>query len=188
MMQQEVEEVVRLLKEGKTILYPTDTVWGLGCDASNPEAVAKIFDVKQREDAKALIILIEDIGQLWDYVVNVPEIAWDMVEFAENPLTLVYPKGKNLAQNVMAEEGSIAIRLVKDEFCKQVIRKLRKPLVSTSANISGEVTPRFFNEVDEKIKSKVDYVVNWRREDKKTTSPSKIIKVGLQGEVQFLRK
>lgn len=187
-MQQEVDEVVALLKEGKTILYPTDTVWGLGCDASNADSVSNIFKIKGREDSKAVIILIESISQLWDYVANVPEIAWDVVEFAENPLTVVYPKGKRLAPNVMAENGSIAIRLVKDEFCKKVIQKLRKPLVSTSANISGDRTPQSFQEINEEIKNKVDYVVKWRRGDNKKTSPSTIMEIGAKGEVKFLRK
>lgn len=187
-MQQEVGEVVALLKEGKTILYPTDTVWGIGCDATNPEAVAKIYDIKKRDDSKALIILIASIEQLWDYVAKIPEMAWDIVEFSEKPLTVVYPQGKNLAPNLLGEDGSIAIRLVKDEFCKQVIQKLRKPLVSTSANVSGAPSAAFFDEVSEEIKNGVDYVVKWRRADKTKKSPSTIIQLGVKGEIKFLRK
>ncbi len=127
-MQKEVEKAVELLKQGKTFLYPTDTVWGLGCDATNEEAVKKIYEIKQRQDNKALIVLIASIDQLWDYVAQIPEIAWDIVEFSEKPVTIIYPKGKRLAPNLLGEDGSIGIRLVKDEFCKKVIQKLRKPL------------------------------------------------------------
>ena len=187
-MQKEVERAVELLKEGKTFLYPTDTVWGIGCDATNVEAVKKVYALKQRQDNKALIVLIASIDQLWDYVAQIPEIAWDIVEFSEKPVTVIYPKGKNLAANLLGEDGSIGIRLVKDEFCKKVIQKFRKPLVSTSANISGEPSPAIFSEVSEAIKNGVDYIVDWRREDKTKNAPSTIMKLELDGAIKFLRK
>ncbi len=187
-MQKEVERAVELLKQGKTFLYPTDTVWGLGCDATNAEAVKRIYDIKKREDNKALIVLIASIDQLWDYVAQIPEIAWDIVEFSEKPVTIIYPKGKNLAPNLMGEDGSIGIRLVKDEFCKKVIQKLRKPLVSTSANISGEASPAIYEEISEPIKNAVDYIVDWRRDDTVKKHPSTVMKLEMDGQIKFLRK
>lgn len=187
-MKEEVEKTSALIKEGKTIAFPTDTIWGIGCDATNPEAVAKIFDIKERDESKALVVLIADIGQLWDFVNEIPEIAWDIVEFAERPLTVVYSKAKNLAPKVMAEDGSVAIRLVQDEFCKKLIQRCRKPLIATSANISGKPNPGSFKEIDAAILSKVDYVVNWRLNEKLNNPPSRIIRLEKNGEIKFLRK
>jgi L-threonylcarbamoyladenylate synthase len=187
-MQQEVNKTVEALKEGKTILYPTDTIWGLGCDATNSAAVKKIFDLKNRAESKAMIVLISEIGQLRDYVEKIPDIAWDLVEFAEKPLTVIYPKGKNVAPELLASDGSIAIRLVKDEFCSKVIYKLRKGITSTSANISSEPSPSAFHEIKQEILNGVDYVVNWRQKESGSSKPSSIIKLELNGEIKFIRK
>jgi L-threonylcarbamoyladenylate synthase len=187
-MQQEVNKAVEVLKEGKIILYPTDTIWGLGCDAMNSAAVKKIFALKRREESKAMIVLISDIGQLRDYVEKIPEIAWDLVDFAENPLTVIYPQGKNVAPELLGADGSIAIRLVRDEFCSKVIYKLRKAITSTSANISSEPAPYNFREIKHEILKGVDYVVNWRQKESGDSKPSTIVKLGLNGEIKFIRK
>ncbi|WMJ74756.1 L-threonylcarbamoyladenylate synthase [Cytophagaceae bacterium ABcell3] len=187
-MEEEVKKTVEHLKAGKVVLYPTDTIWGLGCDATNEEAVKKIYSVKERAESKALIILIGEIHQLYYYAEEVPEIAWDIVEFSEKPLTIIYPKGKNLAPSLMNEDGSIAIRLVQDEFCQRVIKKLGKALVSTSANISTQPSPQNFSEISQEVIDRVDYVVDHRRNETAKATPSTIMKLGLNGEVSFIRK
>jgi L-threonylcarbamoyladenylate synthase len=187
-MQSEINKAVEFLKNGKVILYPTDTIWGLGCDATNSEAVKKIFTIKKRAESKAMVILISEIGQLYDYVEKIPEIAWDMVDFAENPLTIIYPKGKCVAPELLAADGSIAIRLVKDDFCRKIISKFRKAIVSTSANISGIENPNGFNQIDSEILSAVDYVVNWKQKETSGSKPSTIIRLELNGEIKFIRK
>ncbi len=151
-MEKEIQQTAEQLKAGKTILYPTDTIWGIGCDATNSSAVKKIYEIKKRADNKSLIILLDDINKLNLYVVKVPDIAWQIVEYAEGPLTVIYPKGKNIAPELMGEDGSIAIRITKDVFCKKLIYKLGRPLVSTSANISGEDFKGSFSDVSEEIK------------------------------------
>ncbi|MBX9850524.1 MAG: threonylcarbamoyl-AMP synthase [Cytophagaceae bacterium] len=186
--EEEIDKALLALRAGKVILYPTDTIWGLGCDASNEEAVRKIFEIKQRADSKALIILISRIEQLRDYVQKIPDIAWDIVDYSEKPLTVVYPGGRNVAKNVLAEDGSIAIRLVRDEFCMRLIDKFRKPLVSTSANISGMPSAATFQEIKPEILSQVHHIVNHRQDEKNPSSPSVVMKISMNGEVKFLRK
>jgi L-threonylcarbamoyladenylate synthase len=185
--QEEINKAVEALKEGKTILYPTDTIWGLGCDASNEEAVKKIYEIKER-DKKAFIILIADIGQLRDYVSQIPDVAWDIVDYAEKPLTVIYPKGRKVAENLLSDDGSIAIRLVRDEFCKKLIQKFRKAIVSTSANLSGMPSPGSFKEIDERIIEKADHVVNFKQNEVLNLKPSTIIRLELNGEIKFIRK
>ena len=187
-MVKEIELAAEALKKGQVILYPTDTIWGLGCDPRNDGAVKEIFSIKQRDDSKALILLINEIGRLYDYVLDIPPVAWDIVEYAEKPLTVVYPKGKNVAGAILGEDGSIAIRLTKDEFCKKLINRFGGAIVSTSANISGEPSPSNYSEVAEHVKNKAGYIVNYRREELKMASPSTIIKLELNGEIKFLRK
>jgi L-threonylcarbamoyladenylate synthase len=187
-MQQEINKAIEFLKEGKVILYPTDTVWGLGCDVTNASAVKKIFEIKKRADHKAMIVLISEIGQLYDYVQKIPEIAWDLVDFAEEPLTVIYPQGKNVAPELLGEDGSIALRLVRDEFCKRLISKFRKAIVSTSANLSGDPAPAGFAQINPDILSGVDYVVNWRQQEVSNSKPSTIVKLELNGEIKFIRK
>lgn len=187
-MHNEINEALKVLNEGGIIIYPTDTIWGVGCDATNPDAVKKIYELKQRDDSKALVVLIQEIGQLQNYVAEVPEIAWDIVEFAEDPLTVVYPNAKNLATNLLANDGSVAIRLCSDEFCIKLLQRFKRPLVATSANISGEPSPKNFVEIDERVLNQGDYVVNWRREETKNPKPSRIISLGVDGDFKLLRK
>ncbi len=187
-MEKEIIQATEALKAGKTILYPTDTIWGLGCDATNSSAVKRIYEIKKREDSKALIILLDDINKLNLYVTKVPDIAWDIVEFSEMPLTVIYPKGKNLAPELLGKDGSIAIRVTKNDFCKKLLYKLGKPLVSTSANISDTPFKGSFSDISEEIKSQTDYIVNYRREEIIKATPSRIIQLELDGEIKFIRK
>jgi L-threonylcarbamoyladenylate synthase len=186
-MIEEINKTINILKEGGTILYPTDTVWGLGCDATNPTAVAKIFSIKKREESKSLIILIDDEIKLNKYLKEVPEVAWELIENTDKPLTIIYDGACNLAKNVIAADGSIAIRIVKDEFCRKLINRLGKPLVSTSANISGEQAPSNFHEIAPELKKQVDHVVNWRQEEINSAIPSSIIKLSVNGDVKIIR-
>lgn len=186
-MREEVKKCADIVRKGGVILYPTDTVWGLGCDASNETAVKKIFAIKQREESKSMIVLVAEPHQV-DFYAQVPDVARDLVEFAEKPLTVIYPKAKGLAKSLIAEDGSIGIRVVKDEFCQQLIDVLHKPLVSTSANISGEPAPANFDEISDAIKNSVDYVVNLRQEETKKSTPSQIIKIELNGVIKIIRK
>ena len=185
-MREELKKCADILRKGGTILYPTDTVWGIGCDAKNEGAVQKIFHIKRRPESKSMIVLVAEPEQVGFYA-EFPPVAMDLVEYAERPLTIIYPKAKGIAKSLIAEDGSIAIRVVKDEFCKQLINLLHRPIVSTSANISGEPTPSDFSEISDVIKSEVDYVVNLRQEETGKNSPSKIIKLGLNGAVQIIR-
>ena len=187
-IREEVFKCIEVLKSGGTILYPTDTVWGIGCDATNDEAVKKIFAIKKREESKSLIILIDAPEKLNKYIREVPALAWDLIEYSEKPLTLVYSDAKNFAKNIISDDGSIAIRIVKNDFCIALLRKFGKPLVSTSANISGENTPLSFNHITENILSQVDYVVNLPYEKHRTGTPSTIIKIETNGVIKFLRK
>ena len=185
---EDMAEAVRVLKAGGIILYPTDTVWGLGCDATNSAAVERIYKIKERQDSKALIVLANSEAMIANHVVEVPEVAWDIIELANKPTTIVFDQGRNLAPNLLAEDGSIAIRLSREEFSSQLCFHLRKPIVSTSANISGAPAPKNFRDIDEEIVRRVDYVVKYRREDTAAASPSSIIKLGRGGEVKIIRE
>ena len=186
-MKEEIEKCVEILKTGGIILYPTDTVWGLGCDATNEIAVQKIYDLKQRSDSKSLIILVGNDAMLNNHVKDVPELAWDIIDVSEKPTTIVYPNAKNLANNVIGNDGSIAIRLIKNEFCTQLLYKFRKPIVSTSANLSAAPTPLSLSEINTSIINNVDFVVD-ARFDTGNKKPSSLIKLGLKGEIEILRK
>ena len=181
-------EAVEVLRGGGVILYPTDTVWGIGCDATNPEAVAKVFALKQRDEAKSLVLLASDLDMVARYIKVIPQIAIDLVEVNDAPMTLIYPGAQYLAGNVVAEDGSVGIRIPLGGFCLDLVRRLRKPLVSTSANISGEPTPGRFTEISEAIRKGVDYTVPLRFDKDATGKPSQIIKLGLGGEVTIIRK
>ena len=186
---QEVQKALEVLKAGGTILYPTDTVWGIGCDAANEEAVGKVFRIKEREESKSLIVLVDEDVKLNRYVKEVPAIAWDLVEVAEEPLTIIYTGPYNLARNLVnTEDNSVGIRVTKDEFCQKLIRRLNKPLVSTSANRSGEPAPLNFKEIDPAIVNRVDYVVNLRRNESMKNKPSAILKISVNGEIKIIRK
>jgi len=186
-MKTEIENCIAVLKKGCLILYPTDTVWGIGCDATNPEAVDKVFKLKQRSDEKSLICLVHDFRMLNEYVENVPEVAYDILKYAKKPTTIIYDDPIRVAENIIAEDNSLAIRVTKDEFCKKLIQRFRRPLVSTSANISGEKTPQSYAEIDPLILEGVDYVVNLHHE-KKSGKPSAIIKLKNDGSVKVIRQ
>ena len=187
-MQQEIKKTLDILYAGGIILYPTDTIWGIGCDASNEKAVQKIYEIKKRADSKSMLILIDDATRIPSYVEEMPELAWDLIELSEKPLTIIYSGAKNLAKNLIAEDDSVGIRVSRDEFTQELIRRFKKPIVSTSANISGQPAPAFFDEISEEIKSSVDYVVNHRQDDFTKSTPSGIIKLGVNGEVKVIRE
>ncbi|SMO74357.1 L-threonylcarbamoyladenylate synthase [Solitalea koreensis] len=186
-MQKEINNALEVLNAGGTILYPTDTIWGIGCDATNPEAVEKVFKLKNRSETKSLIILVSNINDIDKYVKEVPVIAYDLIEYSDKPLTIIYDGAKNLAANAINEDGSIGIRVVKHPFCEHLLRKFRKPIVSTSANLSGEPSPKSFSDIDEEIITSVDYVVDFEQV-KKSGQPSSIIKLGVGGQVKIIRK
>lgn len=187
-MHNDIKKAVEVLKNGGVILYPTDTIWGIGCDATNPEAVARIYKIKQREDSKSMLVLMENPALLERYVNDVPEIAWDLVEISTTPLTVIYPGAKNLANNLIAEDGSIGIRFTKEEFTTKLLQRFRRPIVSTSANISGQKSPAFFDEISEEIKSQMDYIVEYRQDDVNPAQPSSIIKLWPGGRIDIIRK
>ena len=188
-MLEEVNKANDIMRSGGIILYPTDTIWGIGCDATNDEAVKKIFKLKKRQDSKSMIVLLDNSGKLESYVQNVPETAWTFIEFSERPTTIIYDNARNLADSAIAEDGSIAIRITKDEFCKKLIGKLRKPIISTSANISDEKSPTNFNEISKAILNGVDYIVNLRQDEKNSEArPSTIIRLSSNGQIKFIRK
>jgi len=186
-MQEDIKKSLEILKKGGVILYPTDTVWGLGCDATNSEAVERIYKIKKREDSKSMLVLIDHSGRLASYIKAVPEIAWELIDAAVTPLTIIFPGAKNLATNLVAEDGSIGIRISDDEFCRELIKKFGKPVVSTSANISGEKTPSLFSDISDEIKDSVDYIVEWRQDDFTKRPPSSIIKLGEGGLFKIIR-
>jgi L-threonylcarbamoyladenylate synthase len=188
MLKDEINQTLKVLQDGGIILYPTDTIWGIGCDASNAEAVKKIYALKQRDEAKSMIILVDTENKLESYINQVPDIAYDLIEYTENPLTLVMPGAKNIASNLIAADGSIGIRVTKHQFCQQLIQRLRKPLVSTSANISGQPSPKNFDTVSADIIDGVDYVVNLEQHDLSEKKPSTIMRLEPDGRFEFIRK
>ena len=183
----DIKNAVEVLRQGGVILYPTDTIWGLGCDATNEDAVRRIYEIKKRDDSKALICLVDSADRMQRYFRRVPDVAWDMVDYATTPLTLILDGAVNVAPNLLAEDGSLGVRVTHEEFSRQLCYRFQKALVSTSANISGEPSPRNFYEISEEIKSQVDYIVSFRRGDKAPHTPSKIVKLGLDGEVKIIR-
>ncbi|WP_448702997.1 L-threonylcarbamoyladenylate synthase [Mucilaginibacter sp. AW1-3] len=188
MLKDEVAKALKVLQDGGIILYPTDTIWGIGCDAGNEEAVKKIYTLKQREESKSMIVLLANDNQLQSYVSEVPEIAYNLIEYAENPLTLVMPGAKNMAKNLIAADGSVGLRVTRHEFCQQLIQRLRRPLVSTSANISGQQSPKNFNGVSTDIIDGVDYVVDLEQHDLTEKRPSTIMRLEPDGRFEFIRK
>lgn len=185
--QEEIKKTVKILKEGGVILYPTDTIWGIGCDATNAEAVKKVYDIKHREDSKSMLVLLDDSSMLDRYVKKVPDVAWDLIDAATKPLTIIYAGAKNVALNLIAPDGTIGIRITSEEFSKQLVYNFRRPVVSTSANISGEPSPRSFADISESILNAVDYVVDWRREESINPAPSSIIKLEEGGVFKIIR-
>jgi L-threonylcarbamoyladenylate synthase len=183
----DIAEALKVMRAGGVILYPTDTVWGLGCDATNAQAVKRIYEIKQRAENKSLIILVNSVAMLERYVDNPPEVALQMAELSEKPMTVIYDRGRSLAEGVASADGSVGVRVCSDPFCDALITGLRKPLVSTSANISGNSTPAIFDEISEEVKGAVDYVCLWRQDDRSRSQPSSVIKVSGNGIVKILR-
>ena len=183
----DMEACIKVLQDGGLILYPTDTIWGIGCDATNEEAVAKIYKLKKRADEKSMIVLLAAEKDLLQYVTQPPPDIFDYLKEVSKPTTVIYEGVINLADNLINKDGSIAIRIVKDEFCKQLIKRFRKPIVSTSANISGLSSPSNFNAIDTAIKNGVDYIVQHRQDDVTPTTPSTIVKWNADGSLHILR-
>jgi L-threonylcarbamoyladenylate synthase len=187
-MNDDIKKACEVMAAGGVILYPTDTVWGIGCDATNEAAVRKVYQIKQREDSKSMLVLVDSPVKVEFYVSDVPEIAWDLAELADKPLTIIYPHARNLAPNLVAQDGSIGIRITHEAFSKRLCERFRKAIVSTSANISGQPTPQIFAEIPDEVKQAVDYIVGYRQDDTAKARPSGIIKVGDGGLIQVIRE
>lgn len=187
-MKEQIEEALRVLQKGGTILYPTDTIWGIGCDATNAEAVSRIYEIKQRSDSHSMLVLVDTGNRLSAYIDTVPEVAYELLEAATEPLTIIYPGARNLAPNLVASDGSIGMRVTSDEFCRRLITRFRKPIVSTSANISGQPSPVSFYDIGDEIIEAVDHVVDWRQEEPGSGKASSIIKLEVNGTFKILRK
>lgn len=185
--EEDIRFSIEVLRKGGVLLYPTDTIWGLGCDATNPSAVNKIFKVKSRTGTNSLIILVNGESMLERYVKEVPESASQIIEVSDKPITIIYPEGKNLAAGVCSDDGSVGIRICEELFCNELITRFRKPIVSTSANISGKPAPSFFSEIDEEIVRAVDYAVKYRQEEREIHSASPVIKIERNGALKILR-
>lgn len=184
----DIRAALDVLRQGGTILYPTDTIWGIGCDATNPEAVRKVFEIKQRADSKALICLVDSPGRLQRYVRNVPDVAWDIIDLATKPTTIILNGAAGLAPNLLAEDGSVGLRVTAEVFSQQLCYRFQKAIVSTSANISGEPAPQNFADISDEIKNAVDYVCLSRQRDTSRHEPSSIIKLTPSGEVTVIRR
>lgn len=183
----EVEKALNILRSGGVILYPTDTIWGIGCDATDEKTVQRIYQIKKREDSKSMIILVADERDVLRNVAAPDLSVFDFIEEQTRPTTIIFEHAIGLPDNLIAEDGSIAIRIVRDEFCRHLIKRLRKPIVSTSANISGQASPKKFSEVSEEIKNAVDHVVQWRQNDLSSSQPSQIIKWNNNGNYKIIR-
>ncbi len=186
-MTEEINKTLEILKQGGLILYPTDTVWGIGCDATNEAAIKRIYDLKKRTDSKSMLCLVANDAMLEKYVEKVPEVAYDLIDLQTKPITIIYDQPKGVAKNLIAEDNSLGIRVASDKFCQYLIQRFKKPIVSTSANISGQPTPRNFKEISHEIIKGVDYVVNLER-DKEKSTPSSIIKLSNDGTVKVIRE
>jgi L-threonylcarbamoyladenylate synthase len=186
-MNEIIFEASEVIKNGGIILYPTDTVWGIGCDATNENAIKKIYDLKQRTETKSMIILVNGDKMMHQTFNEVPSVAWDILEFSEKPTTLILDNPKNISKSIVAEDNSVGVRIVKEPFCFKLLERMKVPLVSTSANISGQPTPKSFKDIDPEIIKNVDYVVNLYQ-DKICDKPSTIIKITLDAQVKILRK
>ena len=186
-MEDDIKKACEIMEKGGIILYPTDTIWGIGCDATNEDAVKRVYEIKKRIDSKALIVLVDKPVKVEFYVREVPEIAWNLIDVADKPLTIVYPNARNLATNVLADDGSVGIRITQETFSRKLCERFRKAIVSTSANISGQPAPTNFNEISDEIKQAVDYVVTYRQDDPYQPSPSSVIWIGDGGVIKILR-
>ena len=188
MLRDEVAKAFKVVQEGGIILYPTDTIWGIGCDATNTEAIQRIYRLKQRDETKSMIILLDTENKLESYISEVNPLAYDLIEYAETPLTLVMPGAKNISPALIGNDGSVGIRISKHPFCQQLIQRLRKPLVSTSANVSGKRSPQYFSQIEPEIIDGVDYVVDIDQYDMEIKTPSTIIRLAPNGSFEFIRR
>lgn len=186
--EEDLNKAVEVLKNGGVILYPTDTIWGIGCDATNPEAVKKVYEIKHRADSKALLVLVDNEAKVQQYVRKVPRQAWDLMELTTKPLTIIYENAVNLAPDLLAEDGSVGIRVTNEDFSRDLCYRFRKAITSTSANVSGQPSPATFKEVSNEIKDAVDYVVKYRQSDKSRPKPSSIIKIWADSTVKIIRE
>lgn len=186
-MNEDIKKAIEVMKAGGIILYPTDTIWGLGCDATNEAAVHKIYELKRRAENKAMLVLLDDAAKLDRYLEEVPEMAYSLIEVSDKPLTIIYDKAFNIAKNLLGENNSVGIRITQEAFSNQLCRQFRRPIVSTSANISGEPSPAIFSEISEEIKQGVDYIVKYRQDDTQKKQASSIIKLGIDNSVKILR-
>lgn len=187
-IREEIRKACEVLQKGGVILYPTDTVWGIGCDATNEEAVRRVYEIKRRADSKAMLVLVDSDVKVDFYVKDVPEVAWDLIQYATKPLTVIYDDARNLAPNLIGEDGSVGIRVTSEEFSKQLCFRFRKAIVSTSANISGEPSPASFSEIQDEIKQAVDYIVEYRQDEPAGAKPSSILKLGKGGVIKIIRE
>ena len=186
-MNDDIKASLEVLQKGGVILYPTDTAWGLGCDAGNEEAVKRIYEIKNRVDSKSMFVLMENAALLERYLDEVPEIAYDLIELTDKPLTIIYSGARNLAENLIAGDGSIGIRITSEKFSSELIRRFKRPIVSTSANVSGKPSPDCFHEIEPEIINAADYVVKFRQEDTAKAEPASIMKLGSSGEIKIIR-
>lgn len=186
-IEEDIKKACEVLRQGGLILYPTDTVWGIGCDATNSEAVARVYNLKQRCDSKALIVMLADENQLCRYIDDVPDIAYELIDVATKPLTIVYDNAINLCKELCAEDGSVGIRITRENFSKRLCKAFRRPIVSTSANISGQPTPIMFKDISNEIISGVDYVVENKRNQNGKATPSSVIKLSHDNSIKILR-
>lgn len=187
-MKEDIRRALDVLNKGGVILYPTDTIWGIGCDATNEEAVGRVYAIKRRTDAKALITLVDSEAKIQGYVREIPDVAWQLIDCSTRPLTIIYDGARHLAPNLLAEDGSVAIRLTREAFSRELCLRFHRPIVSTSANLSGEPSPATFDDISEDIKQAVDYVCTSRRDDRTPARPSSIIKLAANGEVKIIRE
>ena len=187
-MIEDIKAALDVLQKGGVILYPTDTIWGIGCDACNEEAVKKVYAIKNRIDSKSMLVLMENAALIERYVTELPDVAYDLIELTDKPLTIIFDGARSLAKNLIAEDGSIGIRITTEKFSSELIRRFKRPIVSTSANISGKPSPSCFGEIEPEIIDAVDYVVKYRQDDLQKSVPSGIIKLGRSGEVKIIRE
>ncbi|MBQ2507449.1 MAG: threonylcarbamoyl-AMP synthase [Bacteroidaceae bacterium] len=186
--QEDIRRAVEVMRNGGVILYPTDTIWGIGCDATNADAVKRIYEIKRREDTKAMLVLVDSDNRIQRYIQDVPNVAWDLLDCADKPLTVIFDGAKNLPENLISDDGSLGIRITREPFSNQLCFRMARPVVSTSANFSGEPSARCFDEISEELKSLVDYVCTSRRNEKPNSKPSSIIKLGKGGELKIIRQ
>lgn len=184
---EEVVKIAEIMKSGGVVIYPTDTIWGIGCDAGNHEAVEKIYKIKERDFSKSMLVLIDRDNKLSRYVKDIPDPAWDILDYATKPTTIIFDKPYNIAENLMAEDGSVGFRVCGDKYCQEIVKKLGRPIVSTSANFSGDPSPKNFETINKELLKRADYVSNYRRREKRMKAASTIIKLGNDSSVKVIR-